>query len=387
MKFITKCALLMPLLALATPALAQVVETDPPGLADPAQPGSVIIWPRFVAGTVNVFPGTAGAFTAAKTLIELGAVCPAAAAPCADNQTIHVRLHWVCPPATGSTVCNETDFTVPITYGTSSAGKITFNPSAVPNPGASDYNGSTIVPIAPCPRGYLIGYAVDQFDRPVKFDGLIGDTVQRIFGTDIQSEAAITIQADPRLVVIHGANPTTTPIIALGATGGLIFDGNPGHYQMVTGQLQGDVAFDSDLTPPFHDGTLTLLTLDVRSGLANQPTAVAFDFFNFYEAQLSTEFTFTCWGQVQLSTLDPNLTVGLFGSQTLNGTAGARHDKGLFVSGQAINATTGALVTLLGKYSTGEAPVAGGAANITTTYTVMPGNNSVPIRTTFFPSF
>ena len=386
MKFITKCALaLMPALALATPAFAQLVTTDPAGLADPSQPGSVIIWPRFMTGSVTVFPGTPGAFTAAKALIELGAVCPAAAAPCADNQTIHVRLHWVCQGTTGN-VCPETDFTVPITYGTSSAGKITFNPSALPSPGASDYNGSTIVPIAPCPRGYLIGYAVDQFDSPVKFDGLIGDVIQRAFGPDIASEEAITIQADPRLVVTAGANPTSTPVIALGSTGGPIFDGGPGHYQMVTGQLQGDVAFDSDLTPPFHDGALTLFTLDVHSGLANHPTAVAIDFFNFYEAQISTEFTFTCWGQVQLSTLDPNLTVGLFGSQTLNGTAGARHDKGLFVSGQAIDTVTGADVTLLGIFQTGEAS-AGGAANITSVTTVRPGNNSEPIPTTFFPSF
>jgi hypothetical protein len=385
MKLITKCALTMSALALATPAFAQA-PTDPPGLADPSQPGSVIIWPKFVGGTVSVFPGTPGAFTAAKTLIELGAVCPVAAAPCADNQTIHVRLHWVCQGAAGN-VCPETDFTVAITYGTSSAGKITFNPSAVPNPGTSDYNGSTIVPIAPCPRGYLIGYAVDEFDRPVKFDGLIGDTVERIFGTDTQSESAITIQADPTLVVDPGVTPTDTPLITLDPTNGaLVFDGGPGHYQMVTGQLQGDVAFDSDLAPPFHDGTLTFLTLDVVSGLANHPTAVALDFYNFYEAQLSTEFTFTCWGQVQLSTLDPNLTVGLFGSQTLNGTPGARHDKGLFISGQAIDTVTGNNVTLLGLYSTGEA-TAGGAANIATTYTVRPGNNSVPIPTEFNPSF
>jgi hypothetical protein len=372
-------------------ALISLTGQSTAGLADPSQPGSVIIWPKFVSGSVNVFPGTAGAFTAAKTVIELGAVCPAAAAPCTDNQTIHVHLHWVCPAVAPSTVCPETDFTVPITYGTSSAGKITFNPSAVPNPGTSDYNGSTTVPIAPCPRGYLIGYAVDQFDRPVKFDGLIGDTVQRNFGTALASISAITIQADPNLVVTPGANPTTTPTIALGANGGLIFDGAPGHYQMVTGQLQGDVAFDSDLTPPFHGGALVFLTLNVVSGLANHPTAVALDFYNFNEAQLSTEFTFTCWGQVALSVLDPNLTVGLFGSQTLAGTSGGRHDKGFFISGQAsIDTTTGLLpVTLLGIVEASEGP-AGGAGNATILYTVRPGNNSVPVLVpppTFFPRF
>ena len=386
MKFMTKGALLLlPALALATPAFAQIPDT----LADPSQPGSVLVWPKFVTGTVNVFPGTAGAFTAAKTLIELGAVCPAAAAPCADNQTIHVHLHWVCPPAAGSTTCPETDFNVQLTYGTSSAGKITFNPAGVTGPGASDYNGSTIVPIPPtgCTRGYLIGWAVDNFDRPVKFDGLIGDTVQRSFGTDLQSESAIAIQAAANTTaIVAGANPTTLPQITLGTNKSLLFTGAENEYQMVTGQLQGDVGFDSDTAAPFHNGALIFLTLDVHSGLANHATAVALDFFNFFEAQLSTEFTFTCWGQVELSVLDDNLTVDLFGRQTLTGTPGARHDKGLFISGQAIDTVTGTDVTLLGLFQASEGPT-GGPANSAASYTVQPGNNSIPRPTTFFPRF
>jgi hypothetical protein len=387
MKFMIKCALLlMPVLALATPAFAQIPAT----LADPSQPGSVLVWPKFTTGTVSVFPGTAGAFTAAKTLIELGAVCPAAAAPCADNQTIHVHLHWVCgPTAAGSTVCPETDFNVQLTYGTSSAGKITFNPAGVTGPGASDYNGSTIVPIPPtdCTRGYLIGWAVDNFNRPVKFDGLFGDTVQRSFGPDLQSHAAIAIQAAANTTpIVPGANPTTLPQITLGTNGSLPFTGATNAYQMVTGQLQGDVAFDSNTTAPFHNGALIFLTLDVHSGLANHPTAVGLDFFNFNEAQLSTEFTFTCWGQAVLSVIDDNLTVDLFGRQTLAGTPGARHDKGLLISGQAIDTVTGTNVTLLGVFQVSEGPT-GGTANATVSHSVRPGNNSIPVPTTFFPRF
>jgi hypothetical protein len=359
-------------------------------LADPSQPGSVLVWPKFTTGTVSVFPGTAGAFTAAKTLIELGAVCPAAAAPCADNQTIHVHLHWVCgPTAAGSTVCPETDFNVQLTYGTSSAGKITFNPAGVTGPGASDYNGSTIVPIPPtgCIRGYLIGWAVDNFDRPVKFDGLFGDSVQRSFGPDLQSESAIAIQAAANITPIVPGSPTTTlPLIAVGTNGSLPFTGAENAYQMVSGQLQGDVAFDSNTTAPFHNGALIFLTLDVHSGLANHPTAVGLDFFNFNEAQLSTEFTFTCWGQAVLSVIDDNLTVDLFGRQTLAGTPGARHDKGLLISGQAIDTVTGTNVTLLGVFQVSEGPT-GGTANATVSHSVRPGNNSIPVPTTFFPRF
>jgi hypothetical protein len=374
---------LVPAIALAAPAFAQ----EPAGLADPSQPGSVLVWPKFTIGTVAVNPGTPGAFTAAKTLIELGAVCPAAAAPCADNQTVHVHLHWVCPGLDRSfgeipSVCPETDFNVAVTYGTSSAGKITFNPgngtSTITGPAPSDYNGSTIVEIAPCPRGYLIGYAVDTFDRPIKFDGLIGDTVQRSFGPDLQSESAIAIQADPDLA--------TNAQIALGPQQSLVFDGGPGHYRMVTGQLQGDVSFDSNTTAPFHSGALILLTLDVHSGLSNNPTAVAFKFYNFFESELSTNFAFTCWGQVELAALDPNLTVELFGSQTLLGTPGARHDKGLVISGQAIDEIEGTPVTLLGLFQASEGSIPG-PANAVTSYTVRPGNNSKPIPTRFFPLF
>jgi hypothetical protein len=385
-------SVLAPALALATPALADYNYSGVPGLADPSEPGSVLVWPKFVTGTVPVFAGTAGAFNAAKTVIELGAICPAAAAPCTDNQTIHVHLHWVCPGVQVGeepSVCPETDFTVPITFGTSSAGKITFNPGSgtgtITGPSPSDYNGSTIVPIAPCPRGYLIGYAVDNEDRPVKFDGLIGDTVQRSWGTDLQSESAIAIQADPTLPNWESSNDlSAVSVISLDKNGGLIFDGGSKHYQMVTGQLQGDVAFVSATTAPYHDSALIFLTLDVKSGLNNDTTAVALDFYNYNEAQLSTEFTFTCWGQAELSSLDPNLTVENFGSQTLNGAAGPRHDKGMFISGQAIDADTGKQVTLLGLFQGSEGP-AGGSANSTTSYTIRPGNNSVPIPTEFVP--
>jgi len=382
MKFMIKPALLMPLLALASPAFAQsLLPTNPPGLADPSQPGSVLVYPKFVTGTVPA-QSDAGAFVAAKTLIELGAVCPADLAPCPDNSILRVHFHWVCPGVQigqQTSVCSENDFNVVITYGASSAGKVTFNPGngtgTIGNPVGTDYNGSTIVPIAPCPRGYLIGYAVNNLDRPIRFDGLIGDAVQRSFGPDLQSYSAIAIQARPDIAEL---SPMT-----LGSSGSLVFDGLPGHYQMVTGQIHGDVAFDSDTTAPFHNAAIALLTLDVKSGLQNDTTVVGLDFYNFNEAQLSTSFTFDCWGQFELSALDPNLTVELFGSQTLTG---ARHDKGLVVSGQAIDAVTGAPVTLLGIIQVNEGPAPGVAAS-TTSYTIRPGNNSIPIPTSFFPLF
>ena len=200
----------------------------------------------------------------------------------------------------------------------------------------------------------------------------VGDTVERSFGPDLQSESAIAIQADPRL-----ANGATISLV--GNT--LPFDGLPGHYQMVTGQLQGDFAYTSLLTPPFHTGAVIFLTLDVFTGnFNNDTTAVALDFFNFNEVPVSTEFSFTCWGQVELSALDPNLTVELGG--TFGGTT--RHDKGIFISGQAIDASTGLPRTLLGLVQVAEGPVAG-PANAVTSYSIRPGNNSIPVPTIFWP--
>ena len=57
MHWIIKCArsllLMMPALALAMPALAQ--DRDP-RLSDSQEPGSVIVFPKFIAGTVRL-PG------------------------------------------------------------------------------------------------------------------------------------------------------------------------------------------------------------------------------------------------------------------------------------------------------------------------------------------
>src|SRR5215469_2171413 len=110
---------LMPTLALATPALAQSAV-----LADFSQPGSVIVWPKFETGSVNVFPGTAGQFNAARTLIELGNVGATA---------VTVHMEWICPGATVGelpSVCAATDFLVKV----SANGKVTFNPSGIVNP-------------------------------------------------------------------------------------------------------------------------------------------------------------------------------------------------------------------------------------------------------------
>jgi hypothetical protein len=363
MNFMMKsAALLLPAIALATPAFAGD-ESSSPVLADSLEPGSVIVWPKFETGSVNVFPGTAGQFSAAKTLIELGNV---------GNSDVTVHLEWVCPGVTVGeipSVCPALDFFVTLTANQ----KVTFNPSDIVNPIPSDYNetvGGTIpVPTAPCPRGYLIGWVVNSSGQPSAANVLVGDAVLRDFGTDLQHEQAITIQA-----------------VSDSYTGGssLIFDGQSGHYAAVTGQVYGDVSYDSNVNAPFHNEALIFLSLDINTaGEMNDPTLVPLDFYNYGEQVVSIgPYQFTCWGQVELSQgLDSFLTtegMGTYGGST-------RHDKGLVISGQAVDGTNSTTPrTLLGIIETteGSAP---GAWAATTSYLTGFSNNSIGVPTKFVP--
>jgi len=366
-------SVLVPAIALAVPAFAQVRDAR---LADLTEPGSVIIYPKFATGTVPVDGGPpAPGYNAPKTLIELSVQCPTNAVPCLEPTPVRVHFHWVCPPAAttlpNSAVCPESDFDVTATVGFDGGEKITFNPgdgtTNIPNPaGFGTINGNTVagnLPPLGCNRGYLIGWVVNTRDQPIKFDALTGDIIQRNNGADLQSEQAFTIQADPALG--NGAAITTT------AAGGLIFDGNPGHYLAVTGQISGDVRYDDGGTNPPGNGFLILLTLDVRSSLLNEPTVVGLDFFNeTTEQPRSTSTTFTCWGQAGLSTgISPVLTVPNMGSI-----------KGQVVSGQAFGLVTGTPKTLLGFFQETEGPAAASRS-----YTTRFNNNSIVVPTTFLP--
>jgi hypothetical protein len=315
-------------------------------LSDPAEPGSVLVFPKFIRGTVPVDD-----VVTPRTEISIGAVCPPNIAlpnaACNVNQTVFLHFHWVCPAVDG--ICHEADFHGATTVN----GKLVFNTEGT--------GGNFITPPPPCARGYLIVWAEDANGNPIKFDGLIGDAVLRESATAVAAYTAIKIQANPHLA--------TGTVIKLDAKGGLVFDGAAGHYQAVTGRVYGDVVYDK-LTAPFRSGFLTLLTLDVQSNQVNTPTFVDLNFYNSQEQELSTITQFTCWEEVGLSTqIDADLTAINLGSR-----------KGVVISGPAQD-INGVRRTLLGLVETLEGRVVGNEREFIDGLS----NDSVPVSTTFVP--
>ena len=407
MRFITKWALaLLPALALATPAFAQSV------LNDSEEPGSVIIFPKFIGGAPGA-PGSAprvhvdGIAGIARTEIEVGLVCPPALVGsnsplCAEHTLYKIRFHWVCPGQenVNSNICKESNFEFFISMN----GKVAF--SADGDPINSNSPNATV---PPCPRGYLIGWVENTNDQPIRFDGLIGNAVIR--GPDIVSAGnnstavsaynAIPIQASD-VPGAPGALPAIGQPLSIGDaqdSNALIFDGAPGHYKAITGSFYGDVRYDkiapgAPLPDVLSETFITFLTLDVRSNKPNNSVFVPLWFFsesakvpnannNDFERLVSTSWNFVCWDQVQLSTIDPNLTQARMLTR-----------KGVVLAGRPTGAITmkdpdgapnddfGNEVTLIGLIET----IEGTAPNFQERkYNFNTVNNSVPVFTKFIP--
>jgi hypothetical protein len=271
-KWIRVSLLLMLALTLATVAFAQARH---PGLSDSQEPGSVIVFHKFIKGEVDL-----NGESAPKTEIEVGVVCPKGA-ECEQDQDVKIRFHWVCPgdqTFENKYICKEVDFDAEVTVN----GKLVFDP-----------NGGRYPP-PPCRRGYLIGWVIDgNTFAPIKFDALIGDATVRETSQDAAAYNAVPIQA-----YFGDAHGTAR---VLGPGGSLIFDGTTGHYQAITGREYCDVRFDDTVGPVQTATSLTLLTLDVRSNRSNSPTFVDFNCYNEDERLVSVSTEFICWTQVGLS--------------------------------------------------------------------------------------
>src|ERR1700680_2246421 len=86
-------------------------------LYDPTEPGSLLVFPKFIRGTV--------ATGVPATEIEISVHCPIDLQPCVVPGT-NVRLlgHWVCPGQFGTQICKENNFI----FTTTVEGTVDFNP-------------------------------------------------------------------------------------------------------------------------------------------------------------------------------------------------------------------------------------------------------------------
>jgi hypothetical protein len=361
--------LIIPALALAMPAFAQVRPTT---LSDSQEPGSVIVFPAFFQGTVTLPEGP----VAPITELEIGVVCPKGV-NCPEHQAVKIRFHWVCGATEAdvatSFVCKETDFDINATVFE----KIVLTPNGET---AGFYTAGLPTKFAPAPEcpqntGYLIGWVINPAnDQPVKFDGLIGDAHLRALSPELGSYNAIPIQADPGLA--SGAAITTN------GNGALVFDGAPGHYLAVTGQVAGDVRYiNGQLTPTVTVSGLILLTLDVKSNRPNNPVFVDLDFFGGNpsaignENPLSTSTEFICWENILLTNISSDLVTTQMGRT------------GVFVSAPAVKVGINGIMdetgptTLLGLSFFRELAQTTSRISFTGLF-----NGSVPVPTHFVPT-
>jgi hypothetical protein len=226
---------------------------------------------------------------------------------------------------------------------------------------------------------------VDTANRPIKFDGLIGNAVRRESATAQSAYSAIPIQA---------ASVTATgALIQLGKSSELVFDGKPGHYQPVTGVIIGDVVYDKT-TSPYRTTFLTLLTLDVRANRPNLPTFVDLNFFNSNGPGVSVSTEFICWEEVSLSgfnngvgPIPQNSPPGAISINEILTDINMGTRKGIVISDPAQKVATGGIVdtagpvTLLGLVTVVEGLTGTERENF---YQLL--NDSNPVPTSFFPN-
>jgi hypothetical protein len=338
-------------------------------LYDPNEPGSVLVFPKFVRGTV--------AAGVPATEIEISVHCPIGLQPCAvPGTSVRLMGHWVCPGQLETQICKENNFI----FSTTVEGTVSFNTEGSTPP----TNFATVkVPAPLCPEGYLIVWAVDTRNRPIKFDGLVGDAIVRWNSHAAGSYKALAIQADPAL-------PNNALLLTSNAGNGLVFDGGPGHYAAVTGTVMGAIKYDT-LTPAADapvTTTLTLLTLDTLSNRPNNQVFTDIDFYDANENILSEATNYVCWSETALSTIDANLTRDFMSR------------KGFFVSLDATKVpeegivdTVGA-VTQIGLIDTQECPgsaacsenvpvTAGNNPTVVNHYAYRTDDDSIPVPTTF----
>ena len=348
-------------MALGTAVPAKAQELNSSDMA-----GSVLVFPKFIRGTVVVGRNsmTNKAIVEPKSSFNISVTCPSGSR-CSEGSTVRLIAKWVCPASqvfSEKFICAAADFNLVTTV----KGTITFNPENVGT--RSDVQ----VPRPPCERGYLIVWVVSDIGAAIKFDALAGNAVLRNDRNSASSYTGFPIQAVSSLAT--GA-PTD-----VNTDGRLQFDGRT-EYKALTGQLAGPIRFIRKETLGTNVGpietVLTFMTLDTTLSRSNSPTFVDLHFYNEAEVLISTFHEFVCWSEVKLTTINRNLNefFGGGGHHGLFETTGA--EQGSF----NVNGNSGP-VTLLGIAETLERNAAGAVVR-EWAYTLV--NSGVAVPTVFDP--
>jgi hypothetical protein len=258
-------------LDVTTPKAAWGQSAGEPAPNNHSVPGSVIIFPKWIAGSVTDTDGS----IKPKTEVEVSAVCPvdiAGTNACPLHLPVIVKGKWVCPPQAGqpANFCGEFDFLVQ---------NLTVNGTVRLFP-----------PDPPCPEGFLILWVVNNVigQIPISFNGLIGDAVIR--------------ESDGSFVTAYNGHTVRSPQFSFTPTsplqGALFFDGV--NYDMESSLLDTTVRYDGDNVHTF----ITLLSLNVSVGTTDNPSnVVSYTFYSADEQQFSSNDTFVCWKQVDIGDL------------------------------------------------------------------------------------
>jgi hypothetical protein len=293
---------------MVTPLTAQAILIRDPGLYTQGDPGSVVVFPKFLTGTVDSGDGTQLPMSA----FEITTLCPSDADSqtyCGLHPTIALHGEWVCPGNLQDVnqLCTGNDFHITTTVN----GTLWFDANGNLLAAPAGTFGHVAAPS--CPKGYLIVWveasSTSVTPAPgtaISFNGLIGDAVLRPSNvTEVKAYNAVTIQSQ---AITGNATQSSAQ---------LDFNGSATNYQRVTSDLAGTVRYD-DSTQGVRT-FLTFLTLDVALGQSNDATNASLLFFDQNEAPLlSTTSTFLCWEEVELTTdlgsnlSAPNAVKGLF---------------------------------------------------------------------------
>jgi hypothetical protein len=283
-----------------------------PSLTNSEHPGSVLIFPKFIRGGVGGLPAAT---------FEIGVVCPDDAPTCLIGGTnkVVIQAHWVCPGSPdGSSAgrCHSTDFEL----RTVTHGKLEFDASGRVTVGPFDLNGG-LIPIPPCEEGYLVASIANQSGVPIAFNGLVGEAILRFTPNSASAYNAVTIQSP---------QPAGTPL------GSLEFDGVS--YRRVSSRLVGDLRYEK-LQAPTVRTFLTILNVASVPNAINPSVAMPVNFRRASGAAVSDVLRFTCFRQVRLTHLNPNLTNTRMGKKGLleaSGDATAVETAGRFIAGQRV---------------------------------------------------